>query len=311
MLNGAYAKIKKKLGKRRILCIYNYSRRRQLTTNKVIQKALLLLLAPAALLKSRSNTLSNVEMDITSRCTLNCKECSHLVPRYKNAKQARDYDTEMLLENIDLLLSFVNNILLFTVLGGEPLLHRDLHRIISKLTASDKIKTVKITTNGTIIPQGENLTALKHKKVIVSISNYGELSSKAELLSDTLKSNGISVIIPQSSTKWCEFNGFDFRGYSFAVMEKIFSKCVNVGCKSLYNGKLWLCPYALHGITLGLLPDNKDQYIDLKASTVEEFWNKLERLYNVTPPEGKGFACYYCSGGSFEYAKEVPCAEQV
>lgn len=256
---------------------------------------------------NRKYTLPYVEMDITSRCTLNCKECSHFIPLRRKLGDNRDYSTESLIENIDLLLPLTNRILLFRLLGGEPFLHRNLHIIVEKLINEKKVKHIQISTNGTIVPQYENFEILKNRKVSVDISNYGELSTKRNDLIKLFKISKIRYKASDDLPLWRETGGFNKRHYSKREMHELFYKCKSASCKTLFEQKLWLCPIALHGFYLKALKKNEYEYIDL-SSNKKQFWKELNDLYEN--PENKT-SCYYCNGNNFNNLKQVPCAEQI
>lgn len=280
---------------------------------RVIVKALFL---PIVILLGRyKNSLPYVEMDVTTRCTLNCKECCRLMPSYKSMGLAKDHDINELLGNVDLLHSLTKTIYKFRLLGGETFLNKQLYLIVNKLVSFKSVKKIQIVTNGTIIPTGENLTSLKHKKVSVAVSNYGDLSTKKYELFSKLKGEGIKVRWATADRKelplmrWKKTDGVKLRGYSVAQMHQVFHDCMQWNCKSLLKGKLWRCTFAPSGASLGLLQDNDEDYIDLKNThTQKEFFDKLRRL-NDYPPEKDFACCYYCK--LVRHEEDVPCAEQV
>jgi hypothetical protein len=222
--------------------------------------------------------------------------------------KARDFEIGQLIKNIDLFLPLIDNCLVFSILGGEPFLHKEMYKVLDRLTADGKVKRVFVTTNGTITPTEENLRALCHKKVYVRISNYGALSRNIPQLQEIFAKSGISYILSPQEKQWEEIGGLYHRGYSQKEMEYNYCHCPAIPCKHLFNGRLWLCPLALHGVDLGLVPESKREYIDLSACNREEFWGQLNRLYD----EPHGFSsCYYCQQGYAFVARKVPAAEQI
>ena len=307
MIQKFRKRLRKIIGRRAERCIIDYGAAQRFTSNIPYRLFLTAINMPGALISSFRATIPYVEMDITSRCNLNCKECSHFIPMHKEMKMAYDFDADTLLNNIDLLLSLVDKCLIFRVLGGEPFLHKQLHRVIDKLISEKKVKHIQVVTNGTIVPSGENLAALMNGKVSVEISNYGDLSSKKDELYRTLKENNVHVKLDAYNPIWYEMNSLEPRHYSKGEMESVFFNCSGANCKSLYDGKLWLCPQALHGALLGLVKQNEQEYIDLSACSKKEFWARLNKLYS----DPGGFStCYYCRGGCAEFARQIPCAEQ-
>ena len=74
-----------------------------------------------------------LEIPITTRCTLKCIGCSNLIPCYKNKNSINDYK---LLRSIDKFLEIINNIVYIRILGGEPLLSKNIIQVLKKLLKS-------------------------------------------------------------------------------------------------------------------------------------------------------------------------------
>ena len=66
------------------------------------------------------------------------------------------------------------------------------YKVVDQLKKYEKVKKIIVYTNALIIPKGANLDCLKHKKVVVDITNYGEgLSTKHDEIIKILKENEI------------------------------------------------------------------------------------------------------------------------
>ena len=83
----------------------------------------------------------------------------------------------------------------FRVLGGDPFMNKSLYKIINKLTTYDKVNKVVIYTNARIVPKGENLEALRHKKVLLDITNYGVSSTAHDKLVELCKKENLLGLI--------------------------------------------------------------------------------------------------------------------
>lgn len=302
------AKLDEIFGRRKRLIVHRYSHHAAYTSSHLARAILHLLSVPAALFNSR-HVIPHIDLDVTSRCTLNCKECNHLTPLHKQHNLAKDYPLESLLENIDLVMPHIDKCLLFSLVGGEPLLYKDLYLIIRKLINEKKVKYIQVFTNGTIIPSEEILAAMRHKKVSVFISNYGALSTKKEKLAALLRKRGIRYRLSPYSPTWVAWGDVTPKDYSVEQMHTIFNHCRCIHGKALYDGKLWLCQVALQLAILNLSKKNENEYIDLRTCTKQEFWIKLEKMFN-NPSEFT--TCYHCyDTNSLDSAAEVPAAEQL
>ena len=70
-------------------------------------------------------------------------------------------------------------------------MHKEIHKVINQLVKSKKCNSIVVYTNATIIPKGENLNCLKHPKVVIDMSNYGDLSRNFNKLKKIFQSESI------------------------------------------------------------------------------------------------------------------------
>lgn len=243
-----------------------------------------------------------LEIPITTKCSLRCKYCSNLIPCY--AKQS-DYDINILIKSIKSFLECINNIVYIRVLGGEPFLSKNLYKVINVLLKSNKIQRVEIVTNGTIIPRDKKLlNVMRNNRVIVCISQYPIVDYNK--LIEFLKENKINYRIDKMNF-WMDYGKPVKRNKSEKELIKQFSRCSNV-CKSLINGKIHLCPRSSHGMDLGIIEDNKNDYLDLLDDSISIF-DKKKRLNKLLDKKYIS-ACDYCDFGT-KYSKKVGVAEQL
>ena len=69
-----------------------------------------------------------------------------------------DSQIEILFKSIDRFIASIDTLEEFRVLGGDPFMNKEMHKIIRKLTTYDKVKKIAVYTNARIIPKGENLS---------------------------------------------------------------------------------------------------------------------------------------------------------
>lgn len=243
-----------------------------------------------------------LEIPITTRCSLRCKNCSNLIPCYK---KPRDYNLDMLKKSIDSFLECINKIVFVRVLGGEPFLSKDLTEILKQLIDSNKVQRIEVVTNGTQVPKDKQLlNVLKNDRVVVCISEY-PIVNPAKLI-ETLDKNGISYRIDKMAF-WMDYGNVKKRNKSKKELIKQYSRCNSV-CKSLVNGQLHLCPRSSHGTDLGIIKNNEDDYLDLLDDSIslEEKKKRMNKLFKrkyIT-------ACDYCDYGTSK-CKKVPVSEQL
>nr|MCR5755322.1 radical SAM protein [Acetatifactor sp.] len=247
--------------------------------------------------------LYHVEIPVTQRCTLKCKDCSFMMPYFEHPV---DYDIESLLVYMDRLFSCVDTIQIFRILGGEPFVYKDLDRIIDKAVESKKVRTVDIVTNGTIVPAEKIIKVMRSPKLTVQISDYGDISCNKEKLKLVCDENEIKCVLRSMTEKnWFTAGDLHFRGRTAKEISRQLKRCGGI-CRSFQNGKLYFCPRASFGTLLGIPNPSKD-YVDFtKEIDVKE---TRKQVYELN--QRKGFlACNYCDEGTSEYIA-IPPAEQV
>ena len=154
--------------------------------------------------------LYHVELPVTLKCSLKCKKCGFMMPYFEHPI---DYDVNDLLMYMDRLFDCVDAIQIFRILGGEPFLYRDLEPVIRKALSCPKVRTVDIVTNGTIVPDGKIMEAMKDPKLTVQISDYGKYSRKKVELKDACDRAGVKCVLRSSKEKtWVDPGGLEYRG---------------------------------------------------------------------------------------------------
>ena len=112
------------------------------------------------------------EVVLTTRCTMRCESCGNLM-QYFSSKNQYTCSIEKILETLNAIFEVVDSIGLVQILGGEPLLFKDIVKVVERLDKEPKVKAFGIVTNGTIKPKEDLLMSLsKSKKFCFNISDY-------------------------------------------------------------------------------------------------------------------------------------------
>ena len=244
--------------------------------------------------------LSRCSVLITTRCTLNCNKCAAHIPDLTNRK---NLPLNALVQDLQLLFSYIDHIYDLNLIGGETFLHQDLDELIQLCAKSGKAGHITVTTNGTVIPNVKTLAALKTAGVTVKISNFGPaLQPKVAQLKAVLEENGIHHT-HESATFWYDTGTFGQR--QEGSIKRRFSICSQQLCLPYFNGKLHLCAESVFLMEEGRIPDCREDYIDLQATSPAAFrtqWRKLLKKRSVS-------ACSYCLGFTYKSPK-IPVAVQ-
>lgn len=265
--------------------------------SKYIRKVLKLLIFPLFLFqrawKKNIIQLPQLEIVVGSKCTLHCKRCANLMQYYP--KQIL-LDHGQLVKDIKDLLLLNICIDRVNLIGGEPFLYKELPELIEFLISSPKIQTVRVVTNGTLIPSDKLLKVLRNKQVNVLISNYAAIGTKINEVFSLLKKEKIDVTI--ISNTWYDYqHNFDGYGRTETEIASIYQNCA-VDCHEMFNGEIHLCPTSAHGMYLGLIPRDEKSFVSVRhdhtKKGIKEVENKLKELICHQIPN----ACAYCSGNN-------------
>ena len=82
-------------------------------------------------IKRRIKRVSNeVDVQITEKCSLKCKDCSNLMQYYQKPVDA---EQGILFDSMDRLMSIVDYVNELRILGGDPFMNKEIHKYIKKL----------------------------------------------------------------------------------------------------------------------------------------------------------------------------------
>jgi len=257
-------------------------------------------------ISSGTLNIKSIDIQITERCSMKCKNCSNLMQYYNKPVNS---DMDELFLSIDRFMSCVDNIYEFRVLGGDPFMNKDLYKVVDQLKKYEKVKKIIVYTNARIIPKGANLDCLKHKKVVVDITNYGEgLSTKHDEIIKILKENEI-LYSTTLTTVWTDSGRvLPYQEETLDEKKSKFINCCNSDILSILHGKLYRCPFSANATNLKAVPFEKKDIVDLcdKDISIPELKVRIKDLaYN------KDFliACSYCNGRDYT-VQNIKAAEQ-
>lgn len=255
---------------------------------------------------SSPNCLSvpSVDIYITDRCSLHCRDCSNLMPYFKNPK---DYDYETVTREIDIVCDTFDEILELRLLGGEPFVHPLVYEFALYASQKENVRFVNLISNGTIPLQEKKLEQLDLKKTIFALSDYGELSRAMKENLNLLNKLKFHFSY-RENLEWFDCIGFEYQNYNPEMLRKVFDTCCTKNARAYSCGKFYLCSYAASLDKLKAIPKSGisciefDQYPD-KASLKEALMEYLEEKEWIS-------TCQYCKGRSFELNPTVKAAIQ-
>lgn len=252
----------------------------------------------------RKEMSRSINLDLTDRCTLRCRNCLALKP-YFTERAERPW-TEME-ETIDRLLS-LKWFRRFHLLGGEPFIYPYLDKVLKKLCAAEEVEHVNIITNGTVLPHEAVLQEMKNTKVMVRISYYGEQSSRYKELEELCRQKNINVRV--HAQRWKDIGRPLDTQLNLQQAQVCYNGCSQKAGAFFYvlHGKATLCPFAANTLALGVYePDGGDVIDIINTTSADDLLERFRALYSRERPLT---ACRYCNGWLPYATKPVPVAEQ-
>lgn len=193
----------------------------------------------------RPKRFFQIEVHVAEHCNLNCSYCSHFSPLADEIF----LDPASFEQDCAQISKITSKLVVFKLLGGEPLLHPKLTDFFEIVRRYFKSTVIQLTTNGTLLSrQPDNFWIACHKyKIRIEISDY---SVKIDIKTIAEKCKKYRVCVEYTSSKEygmskvpLDLNGGQDPEASFAscMIAKYFGCCV-----TLRDGRLYACATAAH-----------------------------------------------------------------
>ena len=284
--------------------------------NFVYWETLIKKMLPVALNYQKGmNYVGLTQISLTERCTLSCVNCAHAC-NYVSI-QSDDLPLEMVKESADAFFSICDYVHTFVLIGGEPLLYKNLAEVIEYIGKKyrNRIYRFQISTNGTILPSDDIKEKSKRYDVFYLISNYSvqipKLKEQYRKLTETLNESGIEFALFPEETEWTD--------YGFQTVERdddpqklisVFDAC-HTECHEIRGKKFYYCVMARsvnENMNLGV---GLDDYLDLDTLDPRSISDKRIFMEYSLGYSEKGYLemCRFCNGAERE-DHPIPAAVQ-
>lgn len=182
--------------------------------------------------------LPYLEINVVDGCNLKCKGCTHFSNLFENIG-AVDY--QQFVKDLQQVAS-KSYVIQLRLLGGEPLLHNDLYRIVEAARKILPDADIEVVTNGLLIPKQDiRLYDSMHKnKVGFLISKYKPTLQIKPQIETVLKKNKVDYFFEREAIR--EF-GKTLSMEGNSNIEYSQRACISRGCRFLREGYLYKCPF--------------------------------------------------------------------
>lgn len=242
------------------------------------------------LLNNHHIELDFLNLHIAEHCNLNCYGCSV----YSQLAKETYYDINIFEKDIKRMSELTNgNIKLVLLIGGEPLLNKNIkeYTYITRkyFTKSD----ICIFTNGILLPKQDEsfYKALQDNKIGIIVSKYPinvNFESVISICKDKNIYFGFTEDTDQGNEKYSRRMSLDLNGKQDIYHS--FKNCISNNCYKVSNGKFYMCGnvstinYFNDYFNVNLEVTEKD-YLDIYKTNIKELKNYIS---NPIP------FCRYC-----------------
>jgi len=242
--------------------------------------------------------IRSVDLILTEKCSLKCKDCSNLMQYYEKPV---NISLEELYQDLDDLCAVADEINEIRIIGGDPFMHKECHKVVQHAASFEQVNKVVIYTNGTICPPEEKIAQMAHEKTFVFITTYGNLSRNAEKLGAALKKYNIPFNI-QDAYGWTDCGDIKLYDRDQQQLNELFRFCCAKNFTTLTDGKMYRCPFAANTDRLKAMPESADNYVSLKglsSQSAEHIQQKKLSLKHYLRDISNIPACNSCNGRTY------------
>ena len=186
-----------------------------------------------------NKTIDIIKFPICYHCNLNCAFCSHfspIAPKYEVPVEVFERDIKQLKKITK------GKVRLFAFMGGEPLLHKNIEKLIEILAKNFPKSKKRITTNGILLEKmPKSFWEICNKNNIsIEYSNY--------TLSKNFPKQNVFKKLSQKHNVEIKSNSEEIKSFELMRLNKsknnkdAYNLCnKKIGCVQLDNGKLSPC----------------------------------------------------------------------
>lgn len=218
---------------------------------------------------THSGKLKLIEFHVVEHCNLNCKSCMHFSPlAEKNCIKLIDFK-----KDVSLMAKITQgNVETINILGGEPLLHPNILKILKLTRIYFPNSVIRIVSNGILVLNQKDIfwKTLKKYNIQLSITRYPLNINYQKIIQITKKYNIDYTFygMNKENSQWhfpLDLSGSQNMDFNFRRCSE-GNNCTNI---NILKGKLYVCPVVsnikyFNKFFNYSLPVLKEDYLNLK-----------------------------------------------
>lgn len=251
------------------------------------------------LYKLEKPVLPYLEVNVEDACNLKCKGCTHFSNLFEELSSA---DLQQFKQDI-MQIRKKSYVIQLRLLGGEPLLNKELHKFVEISRKSLPNADISIVTNGLLIPKQkpELFEIMRDNNVGFLITKYKPTMHMKDKIENILQKNKVDYFFERDMvyefTKTLSMKGDS----NTEVSQKM---CISLGCRFLRNGRLYKCPFEglidKFALAYGYETVLKEERGFDIYDNIIDWEKKLEQYWSSAIP-----ICKYCAEKSENFKWEV------
>lgn len=232
--------------------------------------------------------IGKIDWMITERCSLKCEECLNLMQYYESPQ---NYSLEEIKKVSEVFFKHVDSVLEVRLLGGEPLMNPEFYEICQYFAQQSQVQAIIVFTNATIPLKEKELKKLNKQKIFFYISDYGLNNQIVDQTVKILTYLELQYYIEDyRRDTWIKHSEFEEVKIKNGNEKKLFEMCRGRDCPVILKDKFFICEYLANAINIQAIPDNVNNYVEIKENENLEKEIK-DKLQCVSPLPG----CFFCS----------------
>ena len=215
-----------------------------------------------------------IETHVMNGCNMKCKGCTHFSNLFDTNDMVPFESFSCSMRKL-IKVCTINEIRL---LGGEPLLNKNILEYVKETVSCFPNADVRIVTNGILLSQCslDLLSYMKEHDVLFNISWYSKIKEKKQKIEEMLKKKGVRFFsyLP-------EVNMFSRCLTDKAVHDAYISQnnCDQAMCHIYVGTKIYKCPMAAYIYKFNdkyQMHYPVNEFIDIEVATTDQLWQFAE-----------------------------------
>ncbi len=244
--------------------------------------------------------LKSLDVVITERCSLRCRDCSNLMQYYR---RPADCDPEAVVAETAAVLDLVDGLDELRVIGGEPLRHPGWPRIVEGLLELP-VGRITVYSNGTLDPGPVFRPGPAHERLFFMFTDYGPLSRHLSTIAARFDREGVRYRI-EPVESWTDCAAIGPRRRSPEAARTVLGECCARNLTTLLRGALYRCPFLAHAMNLQAIPRLEKDRVRLSGQDRGAARAALAEMLTRDVLA----SCDYCPGRSFAADPIVPAVQ--